>query len=703
MHVSKSLQWEPTRVIVGLAVLTLFLLSMSVVTVAANMPGELCRDKIASNSSILSTNEVSVLERLCDQIQKNQLDIVLSSQSGTAQHTGHYAVVDFQNFEGALNTKDLRDDVVPENLQNHCQDFAHKMTGAFFDTMRAILKNQSSRPAIKLKGFTFDTSKSAISLSYVSNLRFAQSIFCGSVTIEDTQHTPDLSFFSTVILDRLGDWHLGGLDVRNAKLNDLQLESSVLAYVDGYRSTIAGNLSVIGSISSHFGFEGAKIAGSVFFTSFSALSNESMDAYFVIKNAGRRYIYGDYLNFNGAEIGSLFSVSLSQIFGELAMVEADVKEVSIGYSHVAALDLRRITTKRDLELSASRIGAQTNTTPLSCTTATKPTGDRSKRGVLLTEMNIGGSMRFIQQSSASAEAHDDLLRELKLEPRVVVTNDLCLNGSVVGANVDLSGVTGRRIIASDTRIGRQLILATDSSELNWLYPVPELSERVARLDLRLLSASSVKTKLAEEDWPTGTFVRGADIGFLFLETGAGKAIVSDEDLRDKIAAALSRQHFPDEGKVPYKFFEKFLTDIGAESEAARIAFLGEERETAMTEGPFYLFRWLKRWFGGYGIEPIYPAGTSVLFLFVGICFRLRFVCILSGPKAPWDAKRAARETVDAFFFSLDRLVPIFSISKRHGDEFFEYDAVTRWYFAIHAIAGWVLAVMLPLFLTRLLG
>jgi acetyltransferase-like isoleucine patch superfamily enzyme len=199
----------------------------------------------------------------------------------------------------------------------------------------------------------------------------------------------------------------------------------------------------------------------------------------------------------------------------------------------------------------------------------------------------------------------------------------------------------------------------------------------ASVDLRNTRLGTLKVPL---DWKTEVSLDGLVYDHL------GGTGVEDDPMLSRGAAwyigflALQESYSPQ----PYKQLADKLEENGQHQKAVEILYAGRERE----RGERNLFGWL---------------GLSILKVVIGYgygyyIFRVVYwiaVFIGIGTVVVWvkgAGRTEDRGLVWSVFFSIDRLLPIITLDKNHDDV--ELTGFALYYFYLHVVAGWVLALFL---------
>jgi hypothetical protein len=370
--------------------------------------------------------------------------------------------------------------------------------------------------------------------------------------------------------------------------------------------------------------------------------------------------------------------------------------------------------------------------------------------VILRGARIGGQVSMVGANVTgmlnmdSADIGQNLLMHSEPEQRAEF-NDVRLPGARIGDQVDLTGakVTGaldmgaieigehllmrsdsagsvlrsgfdQRVELSSARIGGALVLrgavlsnldltgATIEGELLLAYPSwSPLWRDGGRLVLRNTSVGAITDTAEEGVWPAQLDLDG----FVYGQLGG-----LDSDPNVSVAArgpkwfvewlARDQPYTPQ----PYEQLAKVMREMGHGAEANDVLFAGRERARQRAWEHGHYGRWLGLWVLqltiGYGYGTAY---FRSLYWVAGFVALGSTACLWSRYGPPWrgrtwhSAWRAGRRkwrlVFDTLVYSLDQLLPIIQLSKRHDDIRLR-DWRARYYFYFHMIMGYVLASFL---------
>jgi uncharacterized protein YjbI with pentapeptide repeats len=279
---------------------------------------------------------------------------------------------------------------------------------------------------------------------------------------------------------------------------------------------------------------------------------------------------------------------------------------------------------------------------------------------------IMGEGRFAEVELVGAQIEGDL--DLT---RATVSGKLDLSDAKIDRTLALSGAHLPSLNLTSTRIGRDLLFAEqeparwqpeaklclDNTEVVGMQDAPKASPRIVSLEGFTYSRLA---KLTPENTPPRT---------------------EHKALRVLLLCWLKRQkqYTPQ----PYEQLASVLQKTGYKSLATRILFESKKREESQTRHRWsWLVSWLQRMLIGYGYYNFLVLVPVIVFLIVGVAV-LHFTGEGRRLHMPYGVS-----------YSVDMLLPIIKLNKKHDEVIPCLIPSVRWYFYFHQIVGYILASFL---------
>ena len=564
-----------------------------------------------------------------------------------------------------------------------------------------LLRLAERKPSQQPEVLTFSNLRvngpfNAPSATITHKLLFDRVVFCGPVDFSNAVMTRTVKFTNSIFVagsdettegifraDGLGSTadvmidhsRVGGIILGGAKISHIGITESAFGHVSA-PSVTAKNLA----------FHNSRQYQSVLTRTKAWLTK--------LKDDDNLYtaVMGEYpLRFFASNI-DLWDIKLENLFysdrlivdGALTAVNAEISTVRLRMAVLPAVDFRRLNADR-VELFGAELGKSGNRKDCEI--------DRAFRYdvnfVSFQGADISGEL-LLHPQPPEDEGTD--------APQAAVTRGLiCLNELGVGGDLDLSAVSAEQIDLRRTSVGATLSLASET------YGTAKFSQSDSFLDMRGMQIREISM--------SGALVMPARLRMAQSRVG-GYAFTDDPDanLGDanslaRLTTLIERIASVEERALAYQVFETSLRDAGEFIASSELSFL---REYWLTRSMDWNFRRLTRHvaeiLGGYGTKPVRTVVVSAIATVIGAAFAWL------STEGRWFLMRQAlshralrRQSpnflawfilwllFDALVLSLDRLIPLVSISRPHKDLVFRKQRWVRAYFALHAILGLLLA------------
>lgn len=391
----------------------------------------------------------------------------------------------------------------------------------------------------------------------------------------------------------------------------------------------------------------------------------------------------------------------SQIHGTLDLAGAYIRdEVEIDGSGIGgsimmndngrygAVRLRSTSVGRQISLKNSDVEGQLEIQEVQ-TPGSVLVGARPLTEVRIVGSNIGGTLALDGSTVAgyaligsTSIGRGLLARHATFEGALDIT--LCR----IKGNIDLRGSRLTQVDLSETQADKALQLASEGNNVQWT------TQAIPRINLHQLHVGSLQD--ARAVWPE-RLERELD-GFTYrrfggLQSESGKSGYnrSAEWLIEWLE--VDRSYSPQ----PYEHLAQVLDEAGQHGKADKIRVANRERERRQHQ--IASIRWV--WLGFLKLVVGYGYGTGPFRLLLG-----SLILVVCGTLAAagWTIHRDGWRKVHwgtCFWYSLDTAVPVLRLREAPYDE--PWGGFVKYYFYVHRISGYVIALCLVAVLTRLLG
>lgn len=497
----------------------------------------------------------------------------------------------------------------------------------------------------------------------------------------------------------------GALDLEGIEARDLSIEDSV----------ISGQLDISGaSISRDVDFSASAIRGGL-------LLRET--------DVGRSFVATElaapWVDATGAQIGRSATLVQARIDGPVILAESliggnlEVEGLDaaalhlesarigqsmdgIGVTLESILSGSNLTVEGDvwldgleatsLDLRWAKLGSSLNANQASLTSS-----------IILNQAEIGGSLGLVESESEKIDLNYSSLDTVVMDRARVtgrfsavsadVDTDLRLGVDARLTEVDLSQIhierelrvwgstiTGDLLLRGSRAAGSLALLGPDGQSVTW--------GPTSSMDLRLAQFGSIDD--SRNSWPSVILVEGYrfDTPRSKHESTQASDFV-DRDYRwliEWLERDSEGNSFPQQAYIE---MEDSLRSAGRLAAADEVAIARLDRLRAESRGPRAVVSWIDWLLIGYGYRP-WRAGVLVALLWA---------------VGSWCAHKESAHTTEIdnpLMFSLDRLVPLVTFSRRYSDiEISNMKPVHRLYFYFHVGSGYLVGVLLAVTVARL--
>ena len=643
-------------------------------------PGEPCRVGLKDIPATWNDADKWAWKKICEGQDANfNARLGIEFNPGNPEHQEHWS--DERRF---LSRDFLKTILLHEPFRSAIPHQGIRINGAVFKHVIDLQDGEISRPIV-LRSSAFELPVTLDRVTTSSFVSFDGSNFTGKLRMDSVSIGAHL-FMREAVFRKV--------DLRNADIG---------GQVNMVRSRFLGmlNMDSISIGQSLLMREGADFQ-EVDLTNADIGSNVSMDG----------SMFRGFLKMNFISIGGdLFMYDV--IFGEVSLIAATIaghvamnsstfqgnlimNSISVGgnlfmrdQAEFRAVDLRTANISGRISIIRSRFLGTLNMNSIRIGKSLIMRDQAEFRAVDLTAANISGQVdmdgsAFLGKLNLDSISID---RHLLMRGPATFREVIALAANIVG-NLDTRGSELESLDLTGARIDRELVLGSQEGTVTW----------TARKD-RANSARSVQLKLqnttigvlqdTKTSWPPALELEG----FTYNRLGVKGANVEDMPHQrgsDWFIAWLARDN--SYSPQPYRQLAGVLDASGHKNMANDILFASRERERTESnpsEGNWWLLSALKFTIGyGYGLRYFWVVGWLVIFTLIGTCWlRCEKECHDNGKKL-------------GFWFSLDMLLPIIQLRKRHY-EIDLPDKGVRYYFFSHKLVGYVLVFFVIAGLTGL--
>ncbi len=594
---------------------------------------------------------------------------------------------------------------------DYCDASRRVKFGISAESLAALVEKIAKLPSINrpttlsLQGLLLFGDFSLINKDLPFGLTFENAIFCGHVNLYGTSVPRSVILRTVLVLSGPNAKVEGVINANGTSVGaDLIVEDSHIGAVLASRSTVRGRLSLAGT---RFGY--ADFSGTSALALAVPKSVQSNDVVQRVKDNVpelaqkmrpiKEFFLSGFIHLVDAKIEGEFYGDDLVTDGPVSSQFASYRNVRLKGAKLRALDFRHVTVQLDVDLARSTIGGESELDERGCFFE-RSDSVKSLDFVSFRNARIGGNLLI----TAGSERNNTKIVPASSKKLI------CINQTHVGGNLDLTGFEGDRVDLRHSQIGNALVLAADTGLVYRSNPkTGSLNLANARMEAFHVASNVVL--------PENTIVSGAQIGSVYvsiLDRGSLRGAKGAE-AENTVVALLATIPFENIGRGGYRVFRDAFRKV-AQEDAANTVSLAEEKRVTTDDSKGW--RWLTRKMsyvlGGYGLRPDFTFRIALIAITIGaVVFRYSsegriFLFAQSNPQASLGIYRTAKFTTfwswfDAVIFSVDRLIPIVTINKKHGDLQFLSSAPVRAYFVFHNVLGWLLGATVFLVISESLG
>ena len=414
---------------------------------------------------------------------------------------------------------------------------------------------------------------------------------------------------------------------------------------------------------------------------------------------------------HGAELGGslilrkatfeAIEIKVSQIHGALDLVGAQVRDdVAIDGSAIGgsiimndsgrygAVRIRSTSVGGQISLNDAEVEGQLDLqevrTPASVLLGGLPIGE-----IRIVGSSIGGTLALDGSTvSGYALIGSNSIGRTLFARHATFKSALNITLNRIKGNIDLRGSKLTELDLSETQADKALQLASDGHNVEWT------TEATPRINLHQLQVGSLQD--ARAVWPE-RLERELD-GFAYKRFGGLQSEAGESGYHRSAEWLIQwleadRTYSPQ----PYERLAQVLDEAGQHLKADKIRVANRDRERA--QYPIASIQWV--WFGFLKLAVGYGYGTGPFRLLLAL-----LILAVSGTfaAASWTMRREGWRNVrwgTCFWYSLDTAVPVLRLQEAPYEE--PWSGFVKYYFYIHRIFGYAIALTLIAVLTRLLG
>lgn len=577
-----------------------------------------------------------------------------------------------------------------------CEDGAEGLQGkALTEFLLRLAKHKVSQEPETLKfsnlrvNGLFRAPRAAITYK----LLFDHVVFCGPVDFSNAVLTATLRFKKSIFVAGAGETAEGifradGLSsTANVLIEDSRVGAIILSGAQvsqiGITESAFGHVSASGVTAEKLAFNNSRQYQSVFARTETWLKKLTDDQYEEVMGAYPLKFFANNIDLWDLKLRNRFYSDRLIVDGALTAADAGIPTVRLRMAVLPAVDFRRLVADR-VELFGAALGKPDNRNDCEIDRAFRYDVDF----VSFQGADISGEFLLHPQPPAKATS----------QPQATVTRGLvCLNEMQVGDDFDLSAVSAQQIDLRRTTVGETLSLASETyGPATFSPPNSFLNMRGMQIgEISLSGALIVPDQLRMGQSSVG--------GYVFTDN-------PDANLGDAISVArlttlIKTIDSVEERTLAYQVFATTLRNAGQTIASSDLSFLREHSLTRSLDWGVRRFtRYVPEFLGGYGYRPTRTVVATTIAILIGALFAWR------STEGRWFLMRQALShralrrrspnfrkwlqlwlIFDALVLSLDRLIPLVSISRPHKDLVFRRQRWVRAYFVLHAILGLLLA------------
>ncbi len=369
------------------------------------------------------------------------------------------------------------------------------------------------------------------------------------------------------------------------------------------------------------------------------------------------------VNLRGAKIGGQLNMTGSQFTGALSMDLLQVNDSLFMHERAkfANVYLRGAKIGSQLNMGGSQFTGALNMNYLQVDGSLFMHGRAKFAGVVLRSAKIGGQLDMGgSQFTGVLNMEGVQIGQYLLMRDVEVTSgsEVNLPFAEIQVNLDISKSKLPSLDLTGTKIHGVFRLGSPLLE----------SVRWQQGSILTLSNTTVETFQDRQDsWPDELDL----VGFTYARLPRDVASRGISWLK----AWLQKQK--EYSPQPYQHLASVLRKAGHRHKANDVLYAGKERERKQAKGRQWVWLTVLNWFIGYGFRTYYTLPWVLALIVAG-------ALVLSvSNQGPLNGMPYG------FSYSVDMLLPIIELSKRHYE--IHLDGFARYYFYFHKVMGWILA------------
>ncbi len=536
----------------------------------------------------------------------------------------------------------------------------------------------------------------APSVTITHKLIFDHVVFCGPVNFSDAEVTGKLQFTNTVFVAGVGEFTEGifradglrsnaDIIISESRAGGILLKDAQISSRIGVTESAFGHVSTSGMKAEELSFHNSRQYQSIFTrtqTWLKQLRKFDVSQYEEVMGAYPLVFFASNIDLWDLRLDKLFYSDRLIVDGALAAVNAKIPTVRLRMAKLPAVDFRRLNADR-VELFGATLGKAINRKDCEISRAFRYNFD------------------FVSFQGADISG-DFLLHPQPLEKscnkQAAATRGLvCLNEMHVGGDFNLSAVSAKQINLRRTIVGATLSLASEA------YGTMKFSPTDSFLDMRGMQIREISLS-SDFVMPAQLRIAQSSVGG-YVFTDNPDANLGDAHSFARLTTLIKTIDRMEERTLAYQVFETTLREAGQSIASSDMSFLREQSLTrSLGWGSRRLTRYVAEFLGGYGTKPVRTLFATAIATLIGAAIAWH------STEGRWFLMRQAlshrslrRQSpnfrmwfklwlcFDILVLSLDRLIPLVSISRPHKDLVFRRQRWVRAYFVFHAIFGFLLA------------
>lgn len=579
----------------------------------------------------------------------------------------------------------------PDLCEDGAEGLQGKVVTEFLSTL-AEHKSSQRLEVLKISNLRINGLFRAPRATITHKLLFDHVVFCGLVDFSNAVMSETLQFTNSIFVAGSGETAEGifradGLNstakmlITHSRAGGIILGGAQVSQI-GITESAFGHVSASGVTAEKLAFHNSRQYRSVFTRTETWLKKLKDNRYEDFMGAYPLKFFANNIDLWDLKLRSLFYSDRLIVDGALTAVDAKIPTVRLRMAVLPAVDFRRLVADR-VELFGAKLGKPDNRNGCDIDRAFRYDVDF----VSFQGADISGDFLLHPQPTKG-----------NCQPQAAVTRGLiCLNEMQVSDDFDLSAVSAQQIDLRRTTVGATLSLASEA------YGPATFSRSNSFLDMRGMQIGEISLSGALVV-PDQLRMGQSRVG-RYVFTDDPDANLGDANSVTHLTTLIKTIGSVEERTLAYQVFETTLRHAGQSIASFDLSFLREHSLTRSLDWGFRRFtRYVPEFLSGYGYKPARTVAATAIVILIGAVFAWR------STEGWWFLMRQAlshralrRQSpnfrkwlrlwliFDALVLSLDRLIPLVSISRPHKDLVFRRQRCVRAYFVLHAILGLLLA------------